>query len=219
MNPIIHRSPLFSGLGQEDTQRALDYFGAFQKRYEKGAFLHRVLSPLRRFGLVLSGTVQVYMDDMEGYRMIMANVEAGGIFGESLCFLNQGESVNILAVTDCEVLWMDTLRLKAPGCKDSFETELSNRFTAMLCHRALAMNDRIQILSRNSLRSKLCTLFSQCVSRYGEEFTLPFDRESMASYLGVNRSALSRELSAMEREGILSYRKNHFTIHRNLENI
>lgn len=219
MTSMIQQSPLFSGLSQGDTERALAYFGAFRKQYARGEFLHRILTPMTHFGLVLSGTVQVYMDDMEGYRMIMANVGPGDIFGESLCFLGLGSQVYIVAAADCDVLWMDTARLKAPGKKDDFETELSNRFTAMLCHRALAMNDRIQVLSRNTLRSKLCALFSQCVSRWGDQFTLPFDRESMASYLGVNRSALSRELSAMAREGIISYRKNHFTVHRNLDGL
>lgn len=217
LNPIIYHSPLFSGLSGAETTKALSFFDAFQKHYGKGAFLHRLLSPLDHFGLVLSGTVQVYMDDMDGYRMIMANVEPGGIFGESLCFLGKGEEICIVATTDCEILWMDTVQLKASGGRDSFEMEMANRFISMVCHRALTMNNRLQILSKNTLRGKLCALFSQYASRYGDEFTLPFDRESMASYLGVNRSALSRELSAMAQDGLISYHKNRFRLHRNLE--
>lgn len=216
METIIQQSALFAGLDENQTRQALSYFGAFQKHYEKGDFVHQVLSPMVHFGLVLSGSVQVYMDDMDGYRMIMANVEPGGFFGESLCFLEQEAPVYIVAMTDCDILWMDTRRLKLPGRKEDFETELANRFTAMLCHRTLSMNDRIQILSKNTLRSKLYTMFSQYAGRYGDEFTLPFDRESMAVYLGVNRSALSRELSQMEREGIISFRKNRFVVHHHI---
>lgn len=217
MESIIHHSPLFSGLTKEETEIALDYFGAVKKEYLKGEFLQQVLSPMPHFGLVLSGTVQVYMDDMDGYQMIMANVEAGGIFGESLCFLGMEAPVYIKAMTDSSILWLHTDKLKAPGRKSDFETELSNRFTAMVCHRALSMNDRIQILSKTTLRNKLITFFSQYAGRYGDSFTLPFDRESMASYLGVNRSALSRELAQMKQEGIISYHKNEFILHHEID--
>lgn len=216
MESIIHHSPLFAGLSEGDTNRALSYFNAFQRHYIKGEFLHQILSPMEHFGLVLSGLVQVETDDMDGYRMIMTSVGPGGFFGESLCFLEETAPVYIVAMTDCDVLWMDVKNLKSPGQKEHFETDMANRFTAMVCHRALSMNDRIQILSKNTLRSKLITFFSQQVQRGGDSFTLPFDRESMASYLGVNRSALSRELSAMAAEGIITFYKNEFTIHHNI---
>lgn len=216
MDSIIHHSPLFAGLSEGDTHRALRFFGSFRKHYNKGEILHQLLSPMEHFGLVLSGQVQVETNDMDGYRMIMANVEPGGIFGDSLCFLRETAPVYIVAITDCDILWMDVKNLRSPGQKDSFETDMANRFTAMVCHRALSMNDRIQILSKNSLRSKLITLFSQQVQRSGDSFTLPFDRESMASYLGVNRSALSRELGAMEKEGIITFHKNKFTVHHKI---
>lgn len=216
MDSIIHHSPLFAGLSREDTHRALRYFGAFRRHYGKGEFLHRLLSPMEHFGLVLSGQVQVETDDMDGYRMILASVGPGGIFGESLCFLGEDAPVYIVAITDCDILWMDVKNMKSPGQKDLFETDMANRFTAMVCHRALSMNDRIQVLSKSTLRNKLITLFSQQVQRSGDSFTLPFDRESMASYLGVNRSALSRELSAMAEEGIITFHKNKFTIHHKI---
>lgn len=216
MDSIIHQSPLFMGLSEADTSKALAWYGAFRSRYSKGDSLHTLLSPMEHFGLVLSGQVQVETNDMDGYRMIMASVGPGGIFGDSLCFLGEIAPVYIVAVSDCEILWMNTNGLKAPGQKTPFETDMANRFIAMVCHRALSLNDRIQILSKNSLRSKLITFFSQQVQRNGDSFTLPFDRESMASYLGVNRSALSRELGAMAAEGIITFHKNRFTVHHNI---
>ena len=75
------------------------------------------------------------------------------------------------------------------------------------------MNDRIQILSKLSIRDKLITFFSQYSNRYGsQEFEIPFDRNDMATYLGVNRSALSRELAHMREEGIIDFHKNQFQI-------
>ena len=74
------------------------------------------------------------------------------------------------------------------------------------------MNQRVQILSRNTLRMKLITFLSQYAAEKGDRFTIPFDRASMAAYLGADRSALSRELSRMQAEGILAFHRNHFQI-------
>jgi CRP-like cAMP-binding protein len=98
------------------------------------------------------------------------------------------------------------------------DAALAGRFTAMLAARTLTMNDRIQILSNITIRGKLVTLFSQLAARAGaQEFAVPFDRGDMAAYLGVNRSALSRELSKMRDEGIIDFHKNEFKITRKFE--
>ena len=169
---------------------------------------------MESFGLVLEGTIQVYMDDIDGNHMIMATVTAGSTFGESLCFLRRESPVYIRSVTDSKVLWLSTDRIKNPGgSPDSRDISLSTRFTAMLANRALNMNDRIQILSKLSIRDKLVTFFSQYSSQCASDsFTVPFDREDMAAYLGVNRSALSRELGRMRDEGIIDFQKNRFVI-------
>lgn len=216
MKEILHRCPLFAGLNEADTNRALEYYGAFSGHYSKGETLHQILSPMDHFGLVLSGSVQVQMDDLDGYRMIMTSVGPGGIFGESLCFLGQEAPVYIVAITDCDILWMDVRNLKAPGQRDAFQADMANRFTALIARRSLNFNDRIQILSKPTLRGKLITFLSQYMGRQGDSFTIPFDRESLASYLGVNRSALSRELGSMAREGMISFHKNQFTVHHNI---
>ena len=91
---------------------------------------------------------------------------------------------------------------------------MQKRFCAMLAARTLSMNDRIQVLSRTTIRERVLTLLSQYNTGSGSGITLPFDRESLALYIGVNRSALSRELSAMKRDGIIDFYKNSFRLLR-----
>ena len=86
------------------------------------------------------------------------------------------------------------------------------RFIRMLAAKTLSMNDRIQVLSKPTLREKLMTMLTQFSTREGRNFNLPFDRNAMAVYLGVNRSALSRELGKMKQEGRIDFYKNSFTI-------
>ncbi len=212
-HPMIPRCPLFQGLSPEALDYALDYFDAHVKRYEKGAFLHRVSFPLERFGLVLAGTIQVYMDDMDGHHIIMNSVGPGGLFGEAYCFLGTDAPIYICAVSEAEILWMSPARVKAPRLPlQPRDQALANRFVSALASRTLSLNQRIQILSRNTLRMKLITFLSQYAAAQGDVFTVPFDRASMANFLGADRSALSRELSRMRKEGILDYHRNQFRI-------
>lgn len=213
MQAVLNKNPLFSGLDKDGLEFALSFFNAHTRHHKAGEFLQHAGAPVARFGLLLSGSVQVFMDDLEGSRLIMATVTPGDTFAESLCFLESPEApVYIQAVQDSQLLWMDTLRLRQ-GAKCQREQDLVNRFTGLLARRALSMNDRIQILSKPTLRQKISTLFAEQVRHTGSRvFTLPFDREGMAAYLGADRSALSRELSRMKKEGLIDYYRSTFRL-------
>ncbi len=213
--------PLFKGLTTEEYLYALEFFEVRTAAYHKGELLSRLGTPLSEFGFVLSGTIQVYMHDLDGNPIIMANVGRGGTFGESLCFLGTIPPIYIHACTDASILWMKTDGIKRTDDIEEFSEirlKLTNRFITLLSSRTLSMNDRVQILSKISLRDKLITYFSQQMNRFqSNRFTVPFNRSDMAVYLGTNRSALSRELSHMRDEGILEFENNRFRIHQNFE--
>jgi len=216
----LQKNVLFAGLREEQFAEALQHFDAHTRRYQKGEYLHYAGNALTRFGLVLQGGVQVYRDDIGGNRQILANVSPGETFGESMCLLKVEEQpISIAAIQDSKILWMKTDWMSAvcASCTP-FRHQLMHRFLSMLAERTLIMNDRIQILSKNSLRAKLITFFSQCAHKYGgDRFVIPFDRADMAAYLGVDRSALSRELSKMKAEGLIDYDKNRFTLLHKIE--
>lgn len=203
---------LFKGLNETEIEKALDLFSSVKRKYSKGEMIASAGTRLEKFGLVLSGTVQVSFIDIDGNSVIMASVTKGDTFGESLCWLNIAEiPVTITAFTDVEVLLLSPQSLSAST--DTLACELRNRFVSMLATKALAMNDRIQILSKPTVRQKIITFLSQYSNRsQSKTFSVPFDRETLALYLGVNRSALSRELSAMQKEGIIEFYKNTFKI-------
>ena len=203
---------LFKGLDMDETLRALSLLGASAADYPRNAFLHRAGEPLSRFGLVLSGLVQVLTDDINGNRMIMANVTTGGTFGESLCYLKVREpEIYIVAQKPSRVLWLSAGPFRQEA-ETAFVLEMKDRFISMLAERALSMNTRIQILSRLTIRDKLNALFTAFADRDGRTVTLPFDRADMAAYLGADRSALSRELSRMKAEGLIDYHRNRITL-------
>lgn len=204
---------LFSGLREGELSDALHFFDAREKKYARGELLKSAVDPLSAFGLVLSGAVTVAMEDIDGREMLLSHVAPGSTFGESLCYLRETAPITIAALSDARVLWLRADRLRERA-ETPLEQTLQARFTAMLARRTLKMNDRIQILSRGSIRQKLNAFFTECARDAGSPaFAVPFDRAGMAAYLGVDRSALSRELSRMRDEGLLTFSKNQFALH------
>lgn len=206
---LIRKTVLFRDMNDDEFNKALEIFEAAAVEYKKGDLLHSEYTSMKSFGLVLSGVVQICVDDIDGNRMIMAEVTPGVTFGESLCFLEIKDSpVYIYATENSEVLWLSVKNLYADG-NDEFLTVLQKRFTSMLAERTLKMNDRIQVLSKIKIRDKLMTYFSQLSQSSGSKtFQIPINRDDLATYVGTNRSALSRELSNMKNDGIIDYYKN-----------
>ena len=170
-------------------------------------------TPMTRFGLVVSGMAVACEDDVAGNRMIMAEVSPGRTFGEAHEFMRtENPPVYIIAAEDTDVVWMTSQGLFG-GSRDPFTLEIQRRFVRMLASRTLSMNDRIQVLSKLRLRDKLVTYFSQLSSAAGSaDVTLPLSRGDLAVYVGTNRSALSRELSLMEKEGLIVLNGKKLTI-------
>lgn len=213
MKNCFSKNPLFKGMNDNEVETALSVFSAVKQEYQKNSVISPAGSALSRFGFVLSGTVQVSFNDIDGNSVIMASVSEGDTFGESLCWLKVQEiPVTITAFSDVSLLWLSPENLINNNASPT-AADLRNRFSSMLAQKTLSMNERIQILTKPTIRQKIITFLSQSSTRYGSKtFSVPFDRETLALYLGVNRSALSRELSAMQAEGIIEFYKNTFKI-------
>ena len=210
---LISKSPLFEGLSEAELDGMLLYLKAEEKTYKEGQFLQLPGKPMEHFGYVLSGIVQVYRDEPDGTRLIMASNGPGDSFGESLCFLRLPEvPVSIVAAEDCRILWLkmdNVINPRTGHCNHEIVTRVMNAFAT----RALAMNDRIQVLSQRNMRKKIITLLQQHSRKNGSNtFILPLSREDMAVFLGCDRSALSRELAKMKEDGIIDYYRNSFKL-------
>ena len=206
---VVAACPLFSGLEGAALQRAFSFWDARVLPFRRGDRFSREGGPQPWFGLVLSGAVEVSMDDADGRRMIMAAAQPGDTFGEALNYLGGDSEVHICGMEDGRVLLLRSARLHDADAP----AEALQRFAAMLARRTLRMNDRIQVLSRPTIRARVMTLFAQLMRDGGaRSFVLPFDREDMAAYLAVDRSALSRALSKMRREGLVDWQGDRYTL-------
>ena len=211
------RAPLFRGIPREDLPGLLEGLDAREHRYGRGEAVLRRGERADRMGLVLSGTLHIVKEDFWGDRTIVGLARSGEVFGEAYACLG-GEllEVTVLADADTEVLFLD------PSRALSSDRPGGHRFTrnllALLAGRDLALTRKMGHMARRTTRDKLLSYLSAQALQAGRpEFDIPLDRQQLADYLAVDRSAMSAALGKLRDEGVLTFRKNHFRLLRQVE--
>ena len=212
---LLRRSDLFSGIEEKEISGILSCLSAQSKRYEKGSYVMRFGEKVDSVGIVLSGSVNIITEDYWGNRNIIADIEPGMLFAESYaCVADMPLKVSIQAAKDCGILWMDVKRILT-SCSSAceFHTRLIRNLVSALAAKNILMNEKLRFISQRTTRDKLLAYLSaESMRQRSSSFTIPFDRQQLADYLSVDRSAMSNELSKMRREGILQYNKNNFSL-------
>ena len=206
---------LFRGMTQEEISGILSCLGADRRRFYKGAFLHRRGEELHSVGIILAGQVHILEEDFWGNRTILGEVSPRQMFGESYaCLPGEPLAVDVRAVEDTTVLYLKMDRILHP-CSNacSFHGRLMENMTAVLVRKNWLLTRKMEHLSRRTTRDKVLSYLSDQSRTMGSaKFFIPFDRQQLADYLSVDRSALSAELSKLRKEGVLEYRKNWFRL-------
>lgn len=212
---VISEAELFRSISEEETEHILRCLSAVRKRYRKGATVFAAGDRARAMGLVLSGTIEIHRDDYWGDRQILGTAEPGELFGESYaCMPGEPLMVTAEASSDSEVLFLEVgkiLTVCSPACE--FHSRLIHNLLYILAEKNLLLTRKIDHMGRRSIREKVMAYLSfQADSKKSSEFEIPFNRQQLADYLAVDRSALSAELSRMQKDGIIRYEKSRFTI-------
>lgn len=206
---------LFRGTDPSEAEAMLACMGAFTKQYRKQEIIYAAGEEVRCLGFVLSGSVHVAADDVWGNRSILSHVTAGQIFAETYaCIPGQPLLVSVTAAEDTEVLFLNIaklLKICTNAC--THHSRLIQNLLQISAQKNLTLSQRMLHTAPKTIRGRLLSYFSQQAVEAGEhQFTIPFNRQQLADYLGVDRSALSAELSKMRQEGLLEYRKNAFEL-------
>ena len=200
-------SPLFRNISPADLASLLDCLDARERAYEKGAWLLRRGEWTDRLGLVLSGTVHILREDFWGSRSIVGLAGPGEIFAESYALAGEPLEVSVLAASDARVLFL-RVETALTGCG-----QLTRNLTALLAEKNLTLTRKMRHMARRTTREKLLSYLSaQALRSGGPEFDIPMDRQQLADYLAVDRSAMSAALGKLRDEGVLEFRKNHFRL-------
>ena len=210
--PLLQSTTLFSGLSAEELQALLTRLGAVERSFGRGEVLVLAGAPSRRVGVVLSGELEAYRPGPEGARVPITRVEPGGVFGDVLGGSSLASPVTVLAATACEVLLVPYEKLLLPGADPARQRVLQN-LVRTISDKYFLLSRRVDLLLLKSLRAKVCAyLLSEAEVHHSLTFTIPYSRIQLADYLNCDRSALSRELSLMQRDGLLETYKSSFKL-------
>ena len=212
---LLAGTRLFQGIREHEIEAMLTCLSAEERTYGKNAYIYRAGDVTGRLGVVMEGAVNIIKDDVWGNRKIIENIGGGQIFGETYaCLKGEPLMVDVQASERSRILFMDVNRILTT-CSSScdFHNRLIRSLMYVLAGKNLMLTKKMDIITPKSLRERVMVYLSQeSVKQGGRTVTVPFNRQQMADYLSVDRSALSAELSRMQRDGVISYEKNRFTI-------
>ncbi len=211
---ILQSSSLFRDMSEADIRQIITCFGAPVRRYGKGAFLWHEGEQVEQAGIVLSGTVDAVQYRADGGEQLVARQTAGGVFGDLLMAAGQPSPVSLRAAEESDVLFLPVGQILG-GCSACCpcHTQLRRNLLAEASEKFWALRQRLNYLSEPSLRARILLFLRDEQKKAGTAlFTIPYNREKLAEFLAVNRSALSRELSRLQSEGVIEYYRNSFRI-------
>jgi len=211
--PELRQSPLFDHISDEDVVRTLTCLNAQAILFERGRIILHQGSSARHFGVVLRGAAQVMQVDHQGNHTIITAVGPGELFAESFaCAGCDALPASVVAIEDCEALMFEQARV-ITGCRNGCmaHSRLVTNLMRSLALKNITLNQKLSIITRRTTRDKLMAYFDAQRSRANtQRFVIPFDRQGLADYLGVERSAMSAELSKMKKDGLIDFKKNEF---------
>lgn len=213
--PVLARCPLFDSINETDLPALLSCLGVRIASHHKNQVIFQEGDPAKHIGIVLSGAVQIVRDDYNGNRSIVARMEAGELFGESFaCAQVTALPVSMTASEDCRVLLIDCRRILR-SCTNvcSFHSQMIFNLLRLVATKNLVFNQKIEITSQRTTREKLMSyLLTQAKQHRSRAFTIPYNRQALADYLGVDRSAMAVEISKLRKEGLIACEKSHFEL-------
>ena len=211
---------LFRGMDPSDIEEMLGCLLAKECTYKKGEILFPEGSPTEQIGVVLIGRVIIELGDVWGNNSVLSSIGPGGIFAETYaCIPGEPLMFNVTAAEDTEALLLNIRRVLEPCSKVCpYHMRLVRNLLTLCAGKNLQLSRRVLHTGPKSIRKRLLSYFSECIKRTGSySFDIPYNRQQLADYLSVERSALSNELSIMQRDGLIRYEKNHFDVMEQIE--
>ncbi len=212
---VLSNSDLFKGIENKDILSILPCIGAFMRTYKKGEFVFESGRKIDCIAVLLEGSLYIQSDDYWGNRSILRHISEGEIFGEAYAFSGGIGMLNdVVAIDDCVVLFLNANKILstcASAC--DFHTRLVQNLFFVISQKNTQLVEKLGFVTKRSTREKLIAYLSQESKKQNSaNIVIPFNRQQLADFLSVDRSAMSNELCKMRDEGLLTFRKNNFKL-------
>ena len=213
--PVLHTAALFSGISENELTSMLSCLGTRKEDFQKKAFVLRAGDTVGSIGIVLSGSVLIIQEDIWGNWNILSKAGPGQTFAAVYaCALGSRLNVSVIAETPVTVMFLNVKRiLNVCPSACSHHSRVIRNLLSELAEKNLRFNEKLTHMGQRTTRAKIMSYLSAEAQRLGTcEFDIPFSRQQLADYLGVERSGLSLELGRMKKDGVLEYRRSHFLL-------
>ena len=213
--PILKQTQLFAGADEEDIVAMLDCMQAKLCTYKKGEYIFRQGEHLNNITILVSGRLYIQNNDYWGNNSIISTVGVGEVFREAYAAPDSGTMLNdVAAVEDSAVIFFDLrkmLTVCSSACK--FHTAVIQNLFFSISEKNRKLMQKLSHMSKRTTKEKLISYLSEEAKRQNSKtFEIAFNRQQLADYLSVDRSAMSNELCKMRDEGLLTFEKNRFTL-------
>jgi len=211
---ILQSVGLFKNVDATELEAMLKCLGAEITDVGKDAIVLLAGDKPRYVGVVLTGLLHIVREDYDGNRSIIAAAAPGDIFAEAVCCAGVLENpVTVIADVESTVMLLSFSRILQTCPNSCFHhAKLIENMLGLVANKNLQLQNRMEIISLKSVRAKVLLYLESFVPKQGRNITIPFNREELADFLCVERSALSHELSRMKKDGLIEYRKNKFVL-------
>lgn len=214
MNENTVSSPVFRGITPEEMQEIQNGSYARAVHYAKNEPVFYTGDVVTELGIVQNGNVHIETIDFWGNKSILSSIAKGQVFAETYAYCGEPLMVDVTATKDTDILFISMNLLKdTKNAGKSWHIKLMNNMLFISLQKNLTLSGRIFCTTPKTIRGRLLTYLSQQAAKNDSaRFQIPFNRQQMADYLNLDRSALSKELGRMREEGILDFHKNEFRL-------
>lgn len=216
LSKLLLGTPLFHDISAKDLGSMLNCLQPKVYTYKKNSYITIGGQPLTGLGILLTGEASVIKENLVGNRNVMTVLKAGNIFGEMIAFSNKHDwPASVFAHTPCSVIFLPPNKITgncANACTS--HTQLIKNMLSILSEKALLLNQKVEYLTIGSMRGKISTyLLEQYTLARNNVFNLPLNRNDLADFLNVSRTALSREMGRMRDDGLIEFYRTSIKIH------
>lgn len=207
-------SPVFKNITGEELEEFKKLNALHTHSFRKGEIILGMGDSSDKIGIVQSGSIVIENTDPWGNRSILSGIGEGSVFAESYVLSSEPLMVDVVANEECTILFINMRRLLEERNRErEWYIKLLNNLVAVTARKNMELSNRIFCTTPKTIRARILTYLSGLyVKNNSRTFLIPFNREQMASYLNTDRTALSKELGKMRRDGLLDWHKNRFTL-------
>ncbi len=209
----LYHHTLFENIPKDEFDRMMLLLAPVIKTYEKNEYVLHAGDKINGIGFVLFGAVYITRTDEHGNETMLAKIQSKEIFAEVFaCAQLIYSPVSVVSEGKSAILFLDYKKLvEKSALSHTFHSVFMSNMLKIIASRTLYLNEKVDILSKKNLRDKIFAYFAYARGDV-KQFEIELSREQLATFLCVNRSALSAELSKMQKEGLIRYHKNTFEL-------